>query len=259
MQFWCSTKDTAWTWQWTGYYGVWLFLILFAVLLWMNDRNADRRSGTRHPMHPWRVIGLLILWLALDWPIGALGAGYLASVHMLQFVMIALLAAPALVASLSPSVGTSTHPVAQWLTKPVVSLLVFNAVVLLTHMPPIVDGLMATQLGNMTIDLAWLLSGALFWWPVLRPTPEGRRFAPPLRMLYLLVGLMFSPIMFGLAGFMVYSPRPLYATYELAPPIPGLSAKDDLQLAGTLMSIAGAIAAFTGLTTIFFRWSREDG
>jgi cytochrome c oxidase assembly factor CtaG len=78
-------------------------------------------------------------------------------------------------------------------------------------------------------------------------------------MLYLMVGLMFSPVMFGLAGFMVYAPHPLYGVYELAPPFAGFSSRDDHQLAGVLMSIGGAIVAFVGLTVTFFRWSKTDG
>src|SRR5690606_22366096 len=36
------------------------------------------------------------LWLVLDWPVGALGAGYLASVHMVQFLVIVLAVPPLL-------------------------------------------------------------------------------------------------------------------------------------------------------------------
>jgi hypothetical protein len=78
-------------------------------------------------------------------------------------------------------------------------------------------------------------------------------------MLYLVVGLMFSPVMFGLVGFMVYAERPLYGVYELAPPFPGFSSRDDHQLAGVLMSVTGAAIAFTGLSVIFFRWSKAEG
>jgi putative membrane protein len=206
----------------------------------------------------------LALWLALDWPLGLLGAGYLASVHMVQFLLIAFVVAPALLGGISPNtfswVATSkSGPVIERLSRPVLSLLIFNGIVLLTHMPPLVDRLMRTQLGSMLIDLLWLSGGLLFWFPIVAPLPDRPRFVPPLRMLYLVVGLMFSPIMFGLAGFMVYAQRPLYGIYELAPPFAGWTAKMDLELAGVLMSVTGAIAAFVGLSVIFFRWSKTDG
>lgn len=269
MQFWCSARDTAWTWEWTAYPGVWLFIILLGVGLVRWNRAGARRAGTgASSLHPLSVVGLVLLWLALDWPIGALGAGYLASVHMVQFLLIGLLAPAALLAGVTPEAAalTTRSRVIEWVTRPVPALIVFNAIVLLTHLPPVVDGLMSStlgpvraQLGSMLIDLLWLAGGVIFWWPILLKHPERPRFVPPLRMLYLVAGLMFSPVMFGLVGFMVNADRPLYGIYELAPPFSGLSSRDDHQLAGVLMSITGATTAFVGLSVIFFRWSKTDG
>lgn len=272
MQFWCSARDTAFTWKWTWIPGVWLFLVLlFFGLRGWNRAGAARARTSAPPMHPIGVCGLVLLWLALDWPIGALGAGYLASVHMLQFILISLLAAPALIASVTPEamallVSGRMGRVVEFVTRPVPALLAFNAIVLLTHLPAVVDGLMspsvgpvASQLGSMVIDLSWLVGGLLFWWPIVAPVPVRPRFVPGLRILYLVIGLMFSPVMFGLVGFMVYAERPLYGIYELAPPFPGFSSREDHQLAGVLMSVAGAVIAFTGLSVIFYRWSQTDG
>jgi putative membrane protein len=269
MQFWCSAKDTAWTWEWAAYPGVWLFIIVLGFGLFRWNRAGARAAGLPTPsLHPLAVVGLLLLWIALDWPIGALGAGYLAWVHMVQFLLIGLLAPIALLRGVTPEAAAlaGRSRAIEWLTRPVPALILFNAVVLFTHLPPVVDGLMSStngpvqaQLGSMLIDFLWLAGGLLFWWPILMPHPERRRFVPPLRMLYLVAGLMFSPVMFGLVGFMVNAERPLYGIYELAPPFPGFSSRDDHQLAGVLMSLTGAITAFVGLSAIFFRWSKTDG
>ncbi|MGQ0649716.1 MAG: cytochrome c oxidase assembly protein [Gemmatimonadaceae bacterium] len=264
MQFWCSATNTAWTWSWKAYPGVWLFVMLIGFAFWSWNRAGATRVAVRPaPMHPLLLGGLLLLWLALDWPIGALGAGYLASVHMLQFLLIALLVPPALLAGVTREAAAllESSPgftVIERLTRPVLALILFNAIVLVTHLPPVVDGLMRTQLGSMFIDVLWLAAGLIFWWPIMMSVPQRSRFVPPLRMLYL-VGLMFSPVMFGLVGFMVYAERPLYGIYELAPPFVGFTSKADHQVAGVLMSVTGAAIAFTGLSVIFFRWSKTDG
>ena len=265
MQFWCSARNTAWTWTWTAYPGVWAFVLLVAFAFWSWNRAGARRAGKPPaPLHPLLLVGVLLLWVALDWPVGALGAGYLASVHMVQFLLIALIAPPALLAGLSRDAAALVEsarlrPVLERITRPVTAVVLFNAIVLLTHLPPVVDSLMRTQLGSMLIDVLWFIAGLVFWWPILVPVPARPRFAPPLRMLYLVIGLMFSPVMFGLVGFMVYAQHPLYGVYELAPPFPGFSSQSDHQLAGVLMSVTGAAIAFTGLSVIFFRWSRTDG
>ena len=51
----------------------------------------------------------------------------------------------------------------------------------------------------------------------------------------------------------------MYGWYELAPPLPGISSRDDHQAAGALMSIGGAVVAFIGLSVIFFNWSKTEG
>src|SRR5687768_4103698 len=149
MQWWCSAQNTAWSWQWRPYPGVWVFVLCVgAAIWWWNRVGAQRARHPAPPLHPACVGGLLVLWLALDWPIGALGAGYLASVHMLQFQLIALLAAPLLLRGVSVDAlallrsGAIGARIVRWLTSPVAGLIALNAVVLLTHLPAIVDGLM---------------------------------------------------------------------------------------------------------------------
>jgi cytochrome c oxidase assembly factor CtaG len=145
------------------------------------------------------------------------------------------------------------------LIAPVAALIALNVVVLFTHIPAIVDGLMATQVGSFAIDLLWLAGGLLFWWPIVLPEPAHPGFVPALQIGYVILGLMFSPVMFGLAGFLVYSEHPLFGTYELAPPIAGITSKNDHVIAGLLMSVGGAAVSFVAMSKIFFDWSRNEG
>jgi putative membrane protein len=263
VSFWCSATGAAWTWQWRAYPGVWLFIILLAAGMWAwNGAGARAALKPQRPVHPLFVGGLAVLWLALDWPIGALGAGYLASVHMLQFLLVALVAPPMLLMGPSPeALALLERPgrfrsVVRRLVAPFAALVLFSVAVLATHLPPLVDTLMATQVGSMAIDLLWIGAGIVFWWPVVLSVPAQPRFTHPVKMGYLVLGMMFSPIMFGLVGFLVYSPTPLYGVFELAPPLPGVNAQADHQLAGVLMSVGGAIIAFVSISVIFFRWNK---
>ena len=43
------------------------------------------------------LFGLLLVWAALDWPIGTLGGGYLASMHSVQWLMLSQVAPPFLI------------------------------------------------------------------------------------------------------------------------------------------------------------------
>lgn len=261
MQWWCSAQTSAWEWTWRAYPGVWLFIAALATGLWLLQRRAQAVA------QPWRVSlavqGLLALWIALDWPIGALGGGYLASVHMLQFLLIALVAPPLLLLGVHPEVWEKLRErgVPKWLstlTAPLVGLIALNAVMLVTHLPAIADPMMATQLGSFTIDLAWLTSGFAFWWSLIVPIPERRGFAQLLRMGYLVLGVMFSPVVIVLVAVLVFNDHPLFATYELAPRVGGLDSVTDHQIAGLLMSVGGAVITLVAMSTIFFRWARES-
>jgi putative membrane protein len=95
------------------------------------------------------------------------------SVHAAQFLILAFIAPPLLLLGIPPArwaglarrlegggAGAAAIRVA---THPVVAGVTFNLVVLVTHVPSVVDGLMAQQAGAFAIDLAWILVGLLFW------------------------------------------------------------------------------------------------
>jgi putative membrane protein len=261
VQWWCSAQGVAWDWSWRAYPGVWLFIASLGVALWYVHRRAEARA------RPWRVSllgqGLLALWIALDWPVGALGGGYLASMHMLQFMLIALVAPPLLLLGVHDEVWEriERRGAPRWLaaaTAPLIGLISLNAVVVLTHLPALADPLMASQLGSFAIDMAWLVSGTLFWWPLIADSPARPRFSPPVRIGYLILGIMFSPVTIALAAVLVFNEHPLFGTFELAPRVNSLDSVADHQIAGLLMSVGGAVITVIGMTTIFFRWARES-
>src|SRR5690606_2268822 len=137
------------------------------------------------------------------------------------------------------------------LTHPGVAVLVFNAVAIVTHIPGVVDTLMATQAGSFVFDLAWLLAALLFWWPVVAPVPVRPGFPLPLRAIYLFLGTMIHS---AVSIWLVYSGYPVYATYELAPPTGWVTALEDQQVAGALMLVVGNTVLWVAIGMLFFRF-----
>ena len=270
LQWWCSAQAVPWDWNWRPYPGVWLFVLCAAGLyFWLtrgvdsgnSGSDPDAAGGSRRPRRGWAIVGLAVLWLALDWPIGALGGGYLSSVHMLQFLLIALLV-PALLLLGVPDESwkrlesAGTMPVFRLLTHPLVALALFQVVLVWTHLPAVVDGLMATQRGSFTIDVLWLLGGLLFWWPVISPVPERTWFGEPLKMGYLFLATVLNTMPYA---FLTFGETPYYGIYELAPPVGRITAGEDQQIAGLLMKVGGGVILWTAITTLWFRWfNREE-
>ncbi|MDH5804055.1 MAG: cytochrome c oxidase assembly protein [Gemmatimonadota bacterium] len=262
MNWWCSAQGLPWTWKWQPYPGVWLFVGVIALLYWKLGRGSEDSSDSYAQSRPkFFLVGLLLLWAAIDWPIGPLGAGYLASVHQLQFVLLVVWAPPFLIIGVAPDAwrrlvfAPLVKPLAQFVTKPLVAFGIYNFLVIGTHFPDLVDGLMVSQLGSFGFDLLWIAAGFGLWWPVISPVPEMNGLSYPQRF-----GYMFGSVILAAAPalFLIYSKYPLYELYELAPPVTMMPAKSDQLLGGLIMKIGSTVAVVTATTIIFFRWHRAE-
>lgn len=249
--WWCAAQTAAWTWAWRPYPGVWLFILAVALLY---ARVRRRASSPADGIPGAGIAGIVLLWIALDWPVGTLGGGYLASLHMVQFLIIALVVPPLLLLG-APSSAQLRSRIVRKGTHPLLALLVFIAIVYGTHMPSLSDAAMATQWGSFLLDMAWLGGGLLFWWPVLGPGEARERMSPPLRMGYLFALLVF---MTGPGAMITFSDVPLFATYELAPRVDGITAMSDQRVAGLLMKVGGGFIIWVAISILFYRWHRVE-
>jgi len=266
MRLWCtSSQGIAWDWTWQPYVGVWVLVISIAVAYWLHLRRLDPSvsddPAQRRRRNVFFALGLLSLWLALDWPIGPLGMGYLASVHMVQYMLIALIAPPLLLLGLPTAsyekLGDRPRALAALrnTTQPIIAFFIFNVIITVTHWPALVDPFMSSQIGSFVLDMAWLVAGLLFWWPVIAPVPAWPRFVPLFQLAYLgLNGIIIRPPFFIL----LFSKYPAYATYELAPPIPGTSALSDQQLAAGIMKLGTALVMVVAMVFVFGKWVRSS-
>ena len=140
IQWWCTALQRPWSWKWLPYPGVWLAsLIPMGWYLWVTSRSSEPTTRTQKVQF---IGGMVVFWIASDWPIGTLGAGYLASAHMLQFLLYTLGSVPLLM------LGTP-----QWLAERVMARLrlrrsvawfsrslifaglIYNAGLVITHSP----------------------------------------------------------------------------------------------------------------------------
>lgn len=260
MQWWCSATGQTWTWAWKAYPGVWLFVSLIACWYWWAVmRSAE---GVNRRTTAWFVAGLLCLWVALDWPVGALGAGYLVTVHTGTYILLSLVAPPCLLLGIPESAVRRglrlplSGAVIRGLARPLVALLIFDSILLVTHVPAVVDGAMSSQAGALAIDLGWWLGGIALWWPVLAPAPGVSRMGRPMKMAYLFASTLVPIIP---SAFLTFAEYPLYATYELAPRIfQRMTAQQDQQVAGLIMKLVGDLPVWFAFGVLFFRWAKAS-
>jgi putative membrane protein len=264
VQFWCAATSDPWTWTPKPYVGVWLSmaaLVFFYVRAWRRHR-PDRPLSALERRKPWWFgLGVALLWVATDWPVGALGAGYLASLHMLQFMIYTLAAGPLLLLGIPDWFLERARQQRWWevvrtLSKPLVAGLLFNAVLLSTHAPVMVDLLRASQIGSFIMDVVWFVAGLIVWLPVINPDSSLRHRSLAVRAVYLFLAVGALPMLPG--GFLVFASGPLYRTFELAPPVFDISATADQQLAGLIMKVGNLPIIWPILLVLFVKWSRAD-
>jgi putative membrane protein len=263
MNWWCSATNTPWSWEWRPYPGVWLVVFLLGLLYFRSRARAVAADPAMH----WDIgrvatglLGLLLVWAALDWPIGTLGGGYLASMHSLQWLLLSQVAPPFLLLGVPPDAWRRLGATGRWkgilhrAAGGIFGLVAFNVVLLLTHVPAVTDTLMATQLGSFAIDAAWFLSGLALWWPVLAP-PGIARLNEPLKIGYLFAATIVPTVP---AAMLTFSERPLYQLYELAPRVGSIQAHNDQQMAGLLMKAVADPIMWVSMAILFFRWSAME-
>lgn len=255
MTWWCVPLREAWHWQWQGYPGVWLlFGGLAGSYLWAQRHRPDRRRGVRF------LAGVVAAWAVTDWPFGTLAAGYLASAHVVQYLVYVFVAAPLLLLGIPEWMARRVlaqirgYGAVRALARPLRAAALFNIVMVVTHSPVVVDTVRSSAPGAFLLDLVWLASGVLVWIPVCGPLPELRVRSSPLRIGYLWLAAGFLTWVPG--SFLVFADFPLYRTYELAPRALGLDAVTDQRIAGLAMKLGPAPIVWGAITVMWWRWAQ---
>jgi putative membrane protein len=205
--------------------------------------------------------GLAVILLALNGPLHALSDRYLLSAHMVQHLLLTLVAAPLLLAGTPgwlarpllrlPRLGRSVRT----LTRPPVAFVVYNLVLVAWHLPVLYEWAMRDHGLHVVQHLMFVAAALLLWWPVAGPVREPAALSPPAQILYLfLAGVPMTLV----AALITLADRPLYPFYEEAPRLWGLSALGDQRIGGVIMWVPGSLVFLVAITIVFFRWARTE-
>jgi cytochrome c oxidase assembly factor CtaG len=199
------------------------------------------------------TLGYLSLFVALVSPVHTLGEQVL-SLHMLQHLLLLLVAPPLLLLSNSMPVllwglppreragvgrivGRS-GPVRsglRWLTRPLLAWWLFVLSQWLWHQPAAYQLAIENRWLHYAEHLSFFGTALLFWWPVIGAPPLRSPLTYPGRMLYTFFAWL--PNTFLGAG-LALARSVLYPVYDGQP---GLDAYADQQLAGLLMWVPGDV------------------
>jgi len=268
--WWCSAQKGPWSWTPQYFPGIWISMIaLLAGYIYAIKRIGPLKVEPDEPVVTRTQVasfgaGWLLLWIATDWPIGVLGAGYLLTAHMLQYVLYSLVVAPLLIRGAPRWMrelvldARGMGPIRAIVERPFYAFVLFNVVLAFTHLPFIADTLKPIQFGSMAMDMLWLMSALVFWTAIgaFDEAGETSSGANARRLLYV-VGITILPTIPG--AFFVYADFPIYTTFEFATrAFSDLSAKDDQVVAGLLMWMGMTPILLFRLALAFFQWSATE-
>ena len=248
---------------WHVHPDVWLLFGSIVAAYLIAGRRHARRTGEVTTARAQRlfVSGVAVLWLGAGWPLHDLAERYLYSVHMTQHLLFTLVAAPLLIAGMPAwMLRTLLSPrpvrkVFRLMTRPLVALVTFNTVLLLTHWPAVVEASVGSEPIHLSLHVLIVSSALVMWWPVMSPLPELASLSAPGQMLYLFLQSLAPTIP---ASFLTFGRSPLYTVYATFPRIWGMDALTDQLIAGLVMKLAGGLLLWGVIAAIFFRWYNQE-
>ena len=135
-----------------------------------------------------------------------------------------------------------THPLSAWL--------LFAAATWIWHLPRAYELALNSDGWHYLQHGCFLLTGLLFWYPVIRPFPSRPRHSRWLMIPYLILADVQNTL---LAAWLTFSDSPVYAYYALRPRLGNLSPLEDQATAGVLMWVPGSVAYLIPLFVIGLR------
>ena len=219
------------------------------------------------------LLGIAFLLLALVSPIDTYG-GDLFFIHMIQHILLVMVAAPLILLSNSMGVfmwslprglrydlgellsgGGVLRRTLSFMASPRTAFLTYFGVLTIWHIPVAYDTALAITPLHYLEHLTMFLAALLFWWPVIGSAPIRSRLSYPVRILYLLLATIVSTVL-GIA--VTFGGGDLYSFYVDAPQHWGITLQQDMQLGGLIMWIPGNMMFLISIAALFLVWADRD-
>ena len=205
-----------------------IFAAFVYLRAWLRFRRHEHKNA-----ETWRagsfLFGLFLIWIATASPLSALDHEMLTA-HMIQHLLLMTLAPPLML------LGMPRKPLAHgWfhlITHPALCWFAAAGTLVVWHIPSVFMLGARSQAWHGIEQASFLVTGLLFWRPVIEPSRNNLTWSESSILLYLFLATLPCDI---LSGFLVFCDRVVYPVFLSSPRSFGLSALEDQQCAGALM------------------------
>ncbi len=241
-----------------SYFSIVIGIVMILIYRWfhVNALNATRKQLLAF------TFSMTTYFFAMCSPLAYLGHMASFSAHMFQQSLMYMVF-PCLFL-----VGVPSNWYAHWMkipsvdrlfrlmTRPLVTVLGFNALFSFYHFPIVFDTAMSHPILHTGYHLLLQVTSFQMWWSMLTPIPEQSRLSDLKKIAYIFGnGVILTPA----CALIVFADHVLYNTYSnIDPSLQWLSPMDDQQLGGVLMKIIQELSYGIVLATTFFAWHRVE-
>jgi putative membrane protein len=262
------------------------FVIVVAVVVVWHEiglrrlarRSRPERTRERRIRSLWFYAGLGVLLIAVDSPIDYWSSSYFI-VHMVQHLLL-MFAAPSLVVAGAPGqplldglpgragqavtrsvlAGGWSRPIRalfHFLTGPVVAVVIFNAVMVVWHLPAAFDLAENNQLVHIWLmHASFFLAGVLFWLQFI-PSPPFRSRMPVLGRAAALLATNVVMIMIAMA-LSIFATHSVYSVYDHVPGVT-LPPFADQQIGAAILWVCGDFWALPTMIITIRKLIADEG
>ena len=201
------------------------------------------------------IAGVLLLWLASDWPVHDIAEEYLYSMHMFQHMVLSYFMPPLVLLAIPKWMFDAVlgagrvRKTFNWLAKPVIAGVLFNAIVMITHIPQIVNRSVSNAPLHYSMHVLLIVTALLVWVPICGPDRKLHLQSGG-KMIYL---FLMSVVPTVPAAWLTFAEGAVYKHYDTAVRVWGLSVTTDQQIAGAIMKTGGAIFLWSIVVFLFFK------
>lgn len=251
---------------WTPHIEVWLLVLGLAGLGIYASRVIQPKAvaageppiSTRQKVWFWS--GVLVFWVATDFPMHDIAEQRLYAVHMVQHTLLMivfppmmLLATPTWLARLIIGEGAFRRFVYFW-ARPAPALIVNLFLTAAMHWAWVVNTSISNAWIHYSVHVLAVFSSLLVFMSVCGPIPE-LQVTPPAKI----VVLFFLSIIPAIpAAFLTTAEEVLYQGYNNPIRLWGLSVEHDQQLAGVVMKVISGFYLWGIIAAIFFKWALSE-
>jgi len=253
-------------WAWHLHPVTWTLLVLLvlgyvlALRRWSPTTATGAPAASRRQLRSF-ALGVVSLVAVCTWPIADLARRWSMLAHVTQHVVLLLVAPPLLLLGLPDWLAAKltakavVDQIVARLTRPVTATILFNAVVIGSMAPVVVDAEARSAPIHGVVNLALFLVGIIMWTPVLHALPGRHQLSAAGKVGYLFVQSIVPNFP---ALILIFADHVLYGAFATAPRALGISPLLDQRLAGAMAKMGGIGILWITAGVILMRAQRAE-